>query len=812
MDISVNWVQDFVKLPKGVTPAKLQDALTMHSFELEGHHDWSTGYDHIVVGELTKLEKHPDADKLQVAKVADGKKEYTIVCGGSNLREGMKVALGKAGAKVCWHGEGDLIELKDTKIRGVISQGMICAAEEIGLATGHEAEREIMDLSDIDAKPGTSLAKALLLDDITLDVDNKGITNRPDAWSHYGVAREIAAIYNTPLTPYPHIKITPGKKMNLTVRVEAKELCRRYMGVVVDGVNVAPSPMWMQARLRAAGVRAINNIVDITNYVMLELGQPMHAFDLNLLTTPEIIVRRAKKNEKFVPLGREEIALSDAMCVIADTKRAIAIAGVKGGEESGINGQTKTIVLEAANFEPLAVRRTAQALDLRTDASSRFEKALDPNMVEVAMARCIELIQQLMPKATVISNTADDGDWKKIAITQPITLDISFLTAKLGIEIPVKEVMSILQRLGFGVQNKKDHLVVDVPSWRATGDIEFPEDLVEEVGRVYGYDKIAEDLPVMVITPPEANSEREVITRARNVLVDRFGFAETQSYSFMSEDTLHKLDLDEKEYIKIANPLSSEQTHVRRHLVPNVLYQMSKNLNGFSEVRLCEFAKVFLKEEKGDQARPDAKTLLPYQPYHVVGLVSSKTDSTPVFAAKAAALGMLDALGVKYRVEPHEHQTNWMHPSRTLTVYHGKERIADISELHPAYMAAFDLESRVGFFSMDLTRLAQLRTPKTSYTPLQKFPSVKRDLAFIVPDHIRFDWIKNDIVGVDPLLTHVELFDVYRGKSVGKHMKSLAFHLEFSHPERTLTASEVDVVYGALIKTLTQKHKITLRT
>ena len=810
MDVSANWLREFVTIPKSKSGDDIMHDLTQHCFAVEGVRDASVGFDKIVVGVVESCKKHPDADKLRVCKVDDGKNRLTIVCGGSNVVEGMKVALAKSGAKVRWHGEGDLVTLKDTKIRGVMSQGMICAAEEIGLATGHEEEKEIMDLSFVDAPAGTPLVKALMLDDIVLDVENKGITNRPDAWGHYGIARELGALYGKPLKKYAPKTINPGNKMKLSVKVQDNELCRRYIGLAVEGVKVAPSPMWLQARLRSAGVRSISNIVDITNFVMLELGQPMHAFDLNLLSSPEIIIRRAKKGEAFTPLGGEQVKLRDTMCVIADKSRVIALAGVKGGENSGISEDTTTIVLESANFEPLSVRRAAHALDLRTDASSRFEKGLDPALAELAMRRSVELVLQLCPGAKVISNIADDGKWQKIAEEKPITVNHDFLEKKLGTILKSEEVVGILERLGFGVKQSKNSYTVTIPSWRATGDVGVAEDLVEEVGRIYGYDKIAEDLPVMSITPPARNSEYDAKYIARDVLSRSHGFSETQSYSFISMDTMHALDLDPADHVAIANPLSSEQSHVRRTLLPNMFWQMSKNMHGEDSVALFEVGKVFEKENDGELATPKSKKLLPYQPVHVSGCYSAKDNSTPFFNAKKAAVGMLEALGIDYSTEPSEHVTNWMHPGRTLTVYVGKQRVGDISELHPAYSKRFDLDSRIGFFSFDLTLLSTLMQDRIAYKPLPKFPAVKRDLAFVVNEHTRFDYIMKAMC-IDPLLTHVELFDLFRDKKIGKHKKSLAFHLEFSHPEKTLTAEDVEKVYSKLVSKLEKDFKAEVR-
>lgn len=813
MKISQNWIADFVTIPKKQTPEDVALALTTHSFEIDSVHQWGPSFAHMVLGQVESIEKHPNADRLSVCLVNDGSTSKIIVCGGSNLVVGMKVALATAGAKVRWHGEGDLIELADVKIRGVESQGMICAAEEIGLATGHEVEGEIMDLSAVDSPIGTPLHTALHLDDVTYDIDNKAITNRPDCWGAYGVAREVAAIYETSLKPYTSFTIPEGSDIALTVKNKAPKLCRRYMGLVISGVKASPSPQWMQARLRASGVRSINTVVDVTNYVMLELGQPMHAFDLNLLETPEIIVRTAQQNEAFVPLGREEIALDSAYCVIADKKQAIALAGVKGGEGSGIKDGTTTIVLEAANFDPTAVRKAAQQYDLRTDSSSRFEKSLDPTLCEMGIRRAVELLLQLHPEARVISKLVDVGKWSGVAKVKPITLDLAYMEQRIGAKIPVAKAGSILKRLGFDVTKKKGSFVVDVPSWRATKDVSIAEDLIEEVARIYGYDAVQEVLPDMPITPAARDPELAVQSRARSIVAGKFGFVQTMSYSFVSEATIHALDQDIADYIAIANPQSTEQTHLRRNLIPNMLHQLAHNMKFEDAMQMFELGRVFLQDQEGELEQPTGTTeRLPHQPVRCAGVVSEKGNETPFVQAKAAALGLLDALGVSYRTEPGEHFTNWMHPGRSLTIYIGDERVGDVSELHPAYMDAFDLEHRVGFFDLDLTAIAPHIGQLATYTPLPKFPVVKRDLAFVLPEHSRYDYIVEALETADPMITDVELFDVYRGKGVEANYKSMAFHLHFSNPDRTLTAQEVDAVYKKLVKLLEEKFKISVRS
>ena len=505
MLISKQWLNDFVDLPDTLDPQELLELLTLHTVEIEGFTAIAEALDNIVVGEVKSVEKHPDADALQLCQVFDGEVDVQIVCGGSNVVNGMKVALGKIGAKVQWHGEGELVELKKTKIRGETSFGMICASTEIGLGEQfpQNDEKEILDLSEITARAGTPLADALKLHDVVFEVDNKSMTHRPDLWGHYGIAREIAALQRKTLKQYPEVAIASAKDVKISIDIEDKEDCSRYIAVAMDGIQVEDSPLWLKQRLEAVGLSSINSIVDVTNYVMMELGQPMHAFDFDEIKNDDdsvkICIRRARPDEPFTSLDETDHELTTEDIVIGGVHEVLALAGVKGSNNSGITEDTKRIVLESARFEPITVRRTAARHKLRTDASSRFEKSLDPEMAMMAMKRAVMLIQELYPDARVISNIADSYPHK----SKPISLTVSheYIVAVIGENIDKKTIVSHLSALGFGVKEKKGEYKIDVPSWRATKDISIQEDIVEEIARMHGYDNIAAKLPHMSIAP-----------------------------------------------------------------------------------------------------------------------------------------------------------------------------------------------------------------------------------------------------------------------------------------------------------------------
>jgi len=452
-----------------------------------------------VVGEIIKVKNHPNADKLKVVdtKISSGK-TVEIVCGGINLKDGIKVTVALPGAKILWHGEGDLVELKKTKIRGVESFGMICASSEIGLDKQFPAkdEREIMDISFVDDRAGTAIKKALGLDDVVFQVENKSITHRPDLWNHYGMARELSILYKKPLKKLQLPKLLPGKNKKLKVKIKDTKICHRYMGVIIDGIQIQPSPEWMQKRLRTCGIRSINNLVDITNYVMLELGQPMHVFDADKING-DILVRKARSGEKILALDGIEYTLDNEDPIIADKNGPIAMAGIMGGEKSGVATNTKTVIFEAANFDPTTIRRSSIRHALRSEGSSRHEKSLDPTNIENALYRAVQLALELCPKAKISSNIADEKNFK---LNQgPIQISHEFIEKKIGIEIKPETATSILKNLGFEMKGSSKKLSVTVPTWRATKDVSIAEDLVEEVARIYGYENIPALMPKTVL-------------------------------------------------------------------------------------------------------------------------------------------------------------------------------------------------------------------------------------------------------------------------------------------------------------------------
>lgn len=800
MLISKQWVEQYIDL-SDLTAQEVADALTLRVAEVEEIQDRSKSLNNIVVGKITQITEHPNADALRCCTVDVGNEELPVVCGGSNIAEGQLIAMGKVGAQVRWHGEGELIELTKAKIRGEVSFGMICAAEEIGLGDMFPAagEREILDLSHLDVATGTPLAVALGMNDVVFDIENKTLTHRPDLWGHYGMAREIGALLNKKVAPYKTTSLRPQKDVHVIVKVEDIELCPRYMAVAMDNITVAPSPAWLQERLVAAGMNPINNIVDITNYVMLDLGQPMHAFDRDNLASPDsnttIIVRRATSEEVFTTLDDKEMVLTNDMLVIADTEKAVALAGVKGGKNSGITEKTTEIVLESANFHPSNTRRTATLVGLRTDSSARFEKSLDPTMCQTALERAVELIMEVCPDARITSNIADENH--SSLETGPIEVSQQFLDNKIGHHIPLSESAALLERLGFGVKIKKDVMHVTIPTWRATKDISIREDIAEEIIRLYGYEQIPSRFPVFTTQPPHQIPLRALSRKLRDWLSHEFRYTEVYNYSFVSPEWLKKLGMKTDRHLALDNPIAKDRPLVRRYLIPNMIECVGKNLHRFHDVRLFEIGKTFDVTEQGDPVAFGSEERLPLQDTHMIVMRAQKGNEKPFFNLVSVVSGIMERLGVQYAMEEATPDGDWealIHPTRYANIMVNGQYVGGIGELHPLKQKELGFDARVGMLHLHLSGLVTYVGEPVGYSPVGLYPSIERDVAILVDRKTKHADIAQALTAMDDLIVETAIFDVYEGKGIPEGMKSMAYRLVYRSDDRTLEASEVDAI------------------
>lgn len=820
MLISYKWLKQYVDLPDSLSAEELGNALTLSTVEVEGIYHQTKGFENMVVGVIKKVKKHENADTLKVCEVDVGTEMLQIVCGGSNVREGMKVVLAKVGARVKWHGEGELVELTPTKIRGVESSGMICGADEVGLLDmfGKSEEKEIVDLSKIKAKAGTSLATALGFDDVVIEIDNKSVNHRPDLWGHYGMVREVAAKYRKKWSPYKVAEIKEGSEKKIKVSIENPSDSMKYLAVAMEGITIGPSPEILQQRLRAVGIKPINNIVDITNYVMFDLGQPMHAFDESKVhkvgkSKVEILVRRAKVGEKLVTIDGKERELTEEMLVIADTEKPIAIAGVMGGKNSEITDATTSIIFESAHFNAALVRKTTTKLGLRSDASARFEKSLDPSNCIYALKRAVELVLEVCPNARVVSNIGEKG--KVEVFKGPVVVTKEFINKKIGMEIPTKECVRILESLGFDVvssgKKNEEILSVGVPSWRGTKDISIPEDIIEEIARMYGYGNIETKLPVFSITPPERNDVRLTERKTRKLLSGSLGFTETLNYSFVSPQILASLELDTSHYIELDNPIASDRPYLRRTPLPNVIEVVEKNSHEHDDVRIYEIGKVFIPEEPGSRVTEQSDELLPRQDVMLGIACSIKNNTQPFFVVSEALREIGETLGVDLLIEPGVAEVAHIHPGRYGKVMIGNDAVGEIYELHPRIQEKVGIGSRVAYAEINLRVLSEFGLTRSSYTSLSQYPAVARDIACVVSTSILHHDIWQELSQAHPLVTSVALFDVYEGSNVGEKKKSVAYHITYQSHDHTLETAEIDAAHAVVEKILKEKFKAEIR-
>ncbi|HAU66619.1 TPA: phenylalanine--tRNA ligase subunit beta [Candidatus Uhrbacteria bacterium] len=768
--ISYNWMKEY--LDTDLSPEEFAKQTTASGNSVEAIDRVAERFAQMVVGVVLEVKAHPNADKLRVAVVDIGTKHVEIVCGGENLSEGQKVVVALPGARVRWHGEGDLIELQETKIRGVESYGMICAASEVGFDKLPAGEKDIWDISLItNAQPGIPIAQALDLDDVIFDIEVT--SNRPDCKSVIGQAREGAAVTQDPFTWKTSKRKDISDDAGFSVELQEPHLCPRYTAVVIEGVIVGPSPWWLQKRLLLAGHKPINNLVDITNYILHEYGQPLHTFDADMLEGQKIVIRRAHKGETFVALDKKTYELSSDMLVIADAKKPVAIAGVMGGLDTGTTQATTRVIIECAAFDPVSIRRTARALNLYSDSQLLFEKGLSTQALEPALLRAIELIKEVAG-GEVVSKIFDESAQSYQPIVFPF--DEKAANRLMGIELPKKDQIAILKRLGFTVQKNQ----VTVPYWR-DHDIEASVDFVEEIARVYGYDQFPSQLPSGEL--PQAFSNQGLMWERRvKHLLAGAGLSESYSYSFVSQSQLEKYGIDVHTAVKLRNPLNSEQEYMRTSLVPSLLTSIEANQARIPQADVFELAPIYLAQIGA----------IPKQSLRLVIGSYSKEEEGLFVHAKGILERIFGQTGIRqWSLVSGTDQTRW-HAGRSAVIVVGDKHVGTIGQVSRAVEQAFGIDVVAVLIDLDFEALLSSFTLAKTYKSIPSFPSVKRDLAFLVQERTQWESISQAVHQTSQLLEVFELFDVYRGKEIEEGKKSLAVHLSFRSSERTLEAAEVD--------------------
>lgn len=805
MNISLNWLKEFVNL-SGIKTEDIKDKLTKHTVEVEQIIRQSDRFKNVVVAKILNVQKHPKADKLQIAIVDAGgeDKSLKIVCGAPNIEARQLVPLAKIGA-ILPNG----LEIKKAEIRGEQSNGMLCAEDELGLGSSHDG---IMIL-DKKAKIGQKFSDYLGLNDTVLEIDNKSISNRPDLWGHYGIARELSALFNIKLREYKpkEIKLKKSKNdlKNIDVDIKNKKICSKYLALKIDNIKIEESPDWLKNRLLALGLKSINNVVDATNYVMFELGQPLHAFDADLVD--KIVVRLAEKNEKIITLDDTEKVLNENDIVIASSKEPIAIAGVMGGKNSEISNTTSSIIIESANFESVSVRKTAQRLNSRTDAAMRFEKGLDPNLCLLAINRVSEIIKDICPKASFEFPLVSAGDFQDEE--RIIKLDLSWVEKIIGQKIEDKEIKKILESLGIKIKNANENSWdLLIPSWRMK-DIQIKEDIIEEIIRVFAYNNITPVLPRAAIFPPEKDYELEMERKIKNILVLSYKLCEVYNYSFVSEEQLLKLNIDHGSYIKLLNPLSSQHTLLRQTLSTNLLLNIKNNQSKYPDIDIFEIGNIFLNISGGLNKDNTFSENLPYQEKRIAIISAKDKDDSFMFLKNLIFNFIYQLCGAEIEFLPTESIISWADKQeKCLLLLNGTE-IGFLAKIDNGILAKNGIKKQTSSLEISLKKLLEVMAnlDLKQYKAIPKFPAVNRDLAFVIDQKILFIDIKKEIEGFNSLIKNLDLFDVYSGENLGQGKRSLAFHLTYQSDEKTLTSEEIDLMQKDLIKNLEEKFGAQIR-
>ena len=790
MLVSYNWLKQYTNVEDNAN--ELAEKITRGGIEVEGVEYLAEEISGVVVGYVESKEKHPDAEKLNVCQVNVGEEEnLQIVCGAPNVDAGQYVIVAKVGAKLPG------IKIKKAKLRGVESQGMICSLGELGLSKSVVPKnyQEGIYVFETEQELGSDVVELLGLNDYILDLS---ITpNRADALSMRGLTYELGALYNNKVDFKDAEKEENYEATSLQVAIESGS-CRNYVGQVVKNVEVKDSPLWLQTRLMNSGIRPINNIVDITNYVLLEFGQPMHAFDKDLVGD-KIVVRDAKEGEVLETLDGEERKLQATDLVITDGTRAIALGGVMGGKNTEVSEKTKNIILESAYFNPTSVRRTSAAHGLRSDSSARFEKGIDPNMQKAALARAVELILELCPNAVVESSVGVvNKEEEKV-----VEISTSYINNYLGIKLSTEEIVAILEGLSFTVEATGENLVVKVPTRRP--DISIKQDLVEEVIRIYGYDNLASTLPKFSKTTKGGLTYSQRMVRDLRGLYASLGFNDTINYSLVSEEEATGYTLEDHHKVRLLMPMTETHSTLRQSLIPGLLNTVQYNVaRKQKDLKLLEIGRVFFGS--GDDNIQPKETL-----YLSAALTGEervtkwlKESSTlDFFAAKGYLEVVFERLGLEEKVTYKKSTLEGMHPGRFAEVYLGEKRIGFIGEVHPQVADKLGLNTTY-VFEINLDEVISESKVKPKYEEVTKYPEITRDIAMLVDVKDEYQNIYNVIESVNSkLITNVELFDLYAGAELLAGKKSLALTITYSDKQKTLTDEEVTAVHEKVLAALT---------
>lgn len=815
MKASLQWMNEYVPVNLERPAQELADVLTQAGIPVEEVQSLDTGIKKIYTGKIIEITKHPDADKLQVCQVECLDEEGNpvvkqIVTAATNVAVGQVVPVAYHKSRLA-----DGTEIKKGKLRGQVSEGMFCSVAEFGLSKDLvlPGEAEGIYIFPENTPIGQDVKTVLGLDDTVYEFELT--PNRADCFSMIGLSREFAVLSGTyAFFPDVHVREESGEPIEgrLHIKIDNEELCSRFMGRLIENVTIEPSPLWMQNRLRAAGIRPINNIVDVTNYVMIEWGQPMHAYDYDEIHGQTLVARSAKANETIKTLDGSDRALSESMLVISDTDRPVGVAGIMGGFDSEVTDKTTSVVLEAAVFNGASVRRSARSLGMRSEASGRFERGVNSEFTPFALDRAAQLILAICPTAKIAQGVIDVYPHPKAERT--LTFTAKAINDYLGTTIEEQEMMNILTGLSFGVEKQGDEVLVRIPSWR--DDVSVMPDIAEEVARIYSYDNIAVTMPTAKVQSGELSPRKALVKQVKHGFVGA-GLNEIITFSFMHKDLLTKLNIPESDRrytaIPIMNPISEEFPYMRTTLMGSVLEaamrnQAQKNL----DLPLFEVGAVY---------EPVAVpvTELPKEHYMAAGIVTGKAHEA-AWNQSSRAFDFYDVKGMLEHVLSTLFVENlslrrsneyYLHPGVSADVYSGDVKVAQFGELHPVVAKAYDIVGKAYVFELDLDAILGLNRGKIAYEAISKFPGITRDLAIVAPKDVAYEDIMNIIrTHGGEYLEQAYIFDVYEGEHIAAGFRSLAYSLSFKSQDGTLTDGDIEGNIESILRALEEKN-CTLR-
>ena len=807
MNLSVNWLKQYIDLTD-ITTAELAEMITKSGVEVEQIHPKILDDDKIVVGYVKTCEQHPNADKLSLCQVDVGDEVLQIVCGAPNVKEGQYVVVAKPGAKLPGN-----FKIKKTKLRGEASEGMICSLDELGFDEKyiHDDYKDGIFYFQEEVSIGEPACPLLNLNDEIIELDVTA--NRSDCLSYYGLAYEVAAIFNKEINlPNPEVFINHGhSKDYISVKIEDEEANPYYSAWVIKDVHIKPSPLWLQNRLISAGIRPINNVVDITNYILLEYGQPLHAFDYDRLGSKKIVTRPAKKGETIKTLDGVERKLAEDHLVITNGENAHAIAGVMGGEESEVRDDTTTIILEAAYFNPRTVRKTSKDHGLRSESSARFEKGIDMLRVKEAATRAAQLLSELA-NGKVLGEIVEAGEtkWNPNAVT----FTHNEINQKIGTTISVNEMKSIIERLRFDYEEKDGQFTVMPPSRRQ--DIEIKEDMEEEIARLYGYDHIPFTLPEGEFNRGGLNKNQQLVRKIHHYLQSA-GLNETISYSLTTaEKSVAFVSPDVKQLnpkpVKLSMPMSDLHSHLRLSAIPEMLQSVQHNVaRNQHNVSIYELGSVYINQEEEMSSLPKEQLRLSAA---MTGLVlehpwQGENKQVDFYTIKGILEGLLNYLEIDIELEQGE--LDGLHPGRTALIKLNDEAVGFIGQIHPNVQKDYDLNDTY-IFDLNLEKVLNHYEQNDTYRKIPKYPAIQQDLAFVVDTKIKAKELEKAILKQgQPYLQSVHVFDIYEGEHMEDGKKSIAFHLLFQDENKTLTDDEVEKARGNIVTYLEETYEAVLR-